>query len=124
MKQFKQGDSEYIGIEVPEGASDFAISERNKIWYSTGVLVSSLKQYAFKKIPEGKYSIIGLATDLTEDQAQQLVDQPEIHPMTDYKDFTDYVVSYGNPCSAKKSLFSRLTSLGLPKNTLIIKKLQ
>lgn len=122
MKQFKQGDSEYIGIEVPEGASDFAISERNKIWYSTGVLVSSLKQYAFKKIPEGKYSIIGLATDLTEEQAKPLVDMIKDNNGNHFYDY--YQDRYAFNISPLESLFSRLTSLGLPKNTLIIKKLQ
>lgn len=70
IKEFKTSKGEFLGVLVPEDAYcfDYVIS-RNKIicWTENGT--------RFIKLPSaGQYKIIGIQTEITEEQAETMVD--------------------------------------------------
>ena len=113
-------------IEVPENAHGFKIvnSDNNMgqaLFFFVGVGLD------FKRLPEGTWSILGLSSDLTEDQWMEVVEK--YHLQEKYKDYftqpnSDLCAAFCPVFStAKESGYSLLKSLSLdPDTTLILIK--
>lgn len=121
MKTFtnKKGIS-YVFFDVPEDARDFKIFNDEQPYLSYFKGVETPRQY----LPQGNYELIGLAKDVSESQAAEIVDgfikydgqsKPisGIHMFQGYSDGRDRF-------TGKQSLSSLIQSLGL-NNPIILK---
>lgn len=130
MTTHKINDREYIFLEVPEGATGFELSthiepmddnfKSNK--YSAVYFDHKDSVYDHVKIPMDDYTILGLASGLTEEQAHNLVDYEIRIGVGVYPNY-EVVNKPFTLTSAKVSLFQLIISKGLnPERTLIIER--
>lgn len=69
-KQINTGKAEILLVELPEGASNPILKPNScEIWYS-----NSLGGYGFSKVLEGNWSILSRADEVTEEQAEKIVE--------------------------------------------------
>ena len=113
MKEFNIGTREFIGVEVPEGANDFAIDGTDNRFgdalFYKAPFMGHEKIRRWKSLPPGNYKIIGLAGELRGRQVTGLL--PEIDFMTcSIKELEGWMVELRK--------FNSLTG-----NTLIMEKL-
>lgn len=144
MKEFKQDDRCYLAVEVPEEAAKFEIcrsvlSKKDHKKYRSdlpycSVWFNSDSECDFVEIDgDFKYNIIGLASQLTEEQAKEMVEEHvvigSVLPNKYYNNYGEYEcrdfrdLIDNSFLSATESLKSRLTFLKLSDNVLIIQKL-
>lgn len=109
----KLSDTIYL-VEVPEGASGFF--EHNGYAYTD----SLSKKDWYKKLPKGQWSIAGLASECTEEQAKGLV------LANKKKGFATIYPSYDEigvfTSGALPALLSFCRSVGVPSERLLIIK--
>jgi hypothetical protein len=126
MTTHKINDREYLFLEVPEGAMNFELYRIDNI----NIMVEFKQSSGFRGVVEvgrelGRnslqkdYTILGIAYELTEEQAFELVDKSRSGGML----YTNYISELDLFFSATDSLKSLITSLGLnPETTLIIER--
>jgi hypothetical protein len=109
----------HIGVQVPEGSDKFVLVA------STFYSPSFLYLQGFDKtidLPPGKYSIVGLAIDLTEEDWYNIVekgDSQHVDLFTHYNSVPEMWLF-----TATESGYSLLESKGLKKETTLILKQQ
>jgi hypothetical protein len=95
-----------IAVEVPDDSGNFDVAEGslyyNAAYYGFGAIGR------MKKLPPGKWKILGLSTELTEEQCEELVEQH-----FDTGEFKEYVLGFYQYRSAKQSFESLLRSKGI-----------
>ena len=131
MTTHKINDREYIFLEVPEGAYNFRKSHNGRNVYEKWVKFDTDTDAIDGKVKVSNtaidYNILGIASELTEEQAMKMVNVTHIGQWRDYEANPNSF----NPCdeyqdcflSAKESLTSLITSKGMnPERTLIIER--
>lgn len=110
-------------VEVPEGAYGFWMLERTELnpavaWYDPGKEFDGMAYSAGKPLPPGNYTLLGLASNLSEHQWMGLVE----HDLFCWFNYVDYMSALSNgKRSAKASGYSLLQSLSLkPENVVIL----
>ena len=121
MTTHKINDREYLFLEVPEGAYNFRKSHNGRNVYEKWVKFDTDTDAIDGKVIVSNtpidYTILGIASKLTEEQAKGLVKQ-----LAGF--YYDYVKrEYLYLTFPQQSLHSLITSLGLnPERTLIIER--
>jgi hypothetical protein len=118
MQQFKilhpKEGVKLIAVKVPEGARTFAI-ELDALFCHMRLGV-----YELIKLPEGNWTILGLSTELTEEQCIELMpieDGLYYFNYTKFKNLPNYRVK------AKESFASFLSSEGVEEPCVLLRKL-
>ena len=115
MTIHKTNEREYIFEIIDEDAKDIYIGLR---MYKYNGTFSK-----FKRTYHAGCKIIGLASELTEEQAKELVEVEDLYFHNGEVCYTHYGDEYSMVDTAKESLTSLITSLGLnPERTLIIER--
>ena len=105
----------YTLVTIPEGANRFHVFNDEAPYLSFFVGIETPRIY----LPPGNYSILCRASEATEEQAAEVVEQK----LTDYDEyyFCDYLdIEFGQKVTARGSLNSLLESKGLKKETTLI----
>jgi len=119
MKEFKTSKGSFLAVKVPEKASDFYVFNDKydpylfyKIKHETGRI----------HLDYAKYSIIGLLSEITEEQAKEVVDKEMMKTFIDYTQ--SKVVDTYCLYSALESFNSLMQAneIDLNGNWLILKK--
>lgn len=115
MTTHKINDREYLFETIDEDAKDIYIGVR---MYKYKRMFSK-----FKRTYHAGYKILGIAYQLTEEQAKELVEIEDVFCEDDDPYYKSYQNIYAMCGTAKDSLRSLITSLGLsPERTLIIER--
>jgi len=120
----------HIGVQVPENqGNDFEIIrdqdnyDQQQLKYPSDKY-NGLQNYSWVNLPPGKYSIVGLAIDLTEEDWRGIVEHRYEYGNSKSKGVLitkDYVNGYSFD-TFKKAGYSLLESKGLAKETTLILK--
>lgn len=83
-----------IAVEVPEGAMGFELfvdyvndGLQNDLWWRMPLKLKGLFEHKFLTIPPGKYTILGIATELPEEVVRELVETTIKYGLTFYKEY-------------------------------------
>lgn len=117
---------EYLLIPIPEGDFELIRNQDNpniqQIQLPTDLFRGHLQNYESFDLPPGNWSIVGKASELSEQQASELVERHEYIHDNNACYYHNYDLPFGLP-TAKESLSSLLSSLGMGEgNTLILKR--
>lgn len=115
----------HLFVEVPEDAKDISIER-----ITTGLMDMTFLCLSRKtQIPNGQYSIVGLAKNLTEEQWEGIVEEWIVYSQGNVPDYfyrnylkEEIVPSNYSLYTKRESGLSLLKSLGLNGNVLILKK--
>jgi hypothetical protein len=120
MTTHKNNDREYLFLEVPEGAHSFKFrngQELKTIYFKVGDDFNGLTNVKTQGAPK---KTIGIASELTEEQAVNLV---EVYKGQSFQNYNYLSKCFMPLFTAVESLKSLITSLGLnPERTLIIER--
>ena len=127
MTTHKINNREYLFLEVPEGAYNFRKSHNGRNVYEKWVKFDTDTDAIDGKVIISNtpidYTILRLASELTEEQAKELVDKFTLLPTTENEGYKNYLTYAKGFKTAIESLHSLITSLGLtPERTLIIER--
>lgn len=129
MTTHKINNREYLLLEVPEGYTKYSLEYNNVICHnSTGfeeieAAPRCLTERQQIESLEVTAEILGIASELTEEQAKELVDKFTLLPTTENEGYKNYLTYAKGFKTAIESLHSLITSLGLnPERTLIIER--
>lgn len=131
MTTHKINDREYLFFEVDKDAKYFTLTGslhfQRRVWVEYRVFHASREALLAEFGVTKDYAILGLATELTEEQAKPIC-LNYISKKGGKEYFADYTAEIDDEISmwlftAKESLNSLITSLGLnPERTLIIER--
>lgn len=129
MKTFNTGVAELVFVEVPKGADSHHLLEARKdMWFLQSLSKDLLGVFPMMQsllLGSGKFEILGLSHELTEEQCRGLVnfDYPDREDLG-YKEYG----GIGWYFFAKESLQSAITASGIEQregyNVLVLKKMK
>lgn len=64
MTEFQSNGKHYLAVEVPEGSKNHRVEST---WKIPRLYFIANMQLEFKELPDGQYSIIGLASEMSEE---------------------------------------------------------
>ncbi len=125
MTQFTTQQGEYIAVHVPVGAFNIFIlnTKHTTVWFKTPQCTST---FSCRRLPHGTYSILGICSELTEEQWAGVVDSAMLNINGDsVLVYRDYFAKEGDLCewysSAKNAAQSLLRYNRIKQNELLIK---
>ncbi len=145
MIKFSTGNGNWVAVEVPTTYRDSRIvGDKLEVLIEYPVwnmgaqppeLESVENDVEEIQLPKGDFVIVGIAQDLTEEEAEQIVDCYTLDTGYDESDINGYYINYTNPPNSKnevspdtafegdplKSFASLLRAHSIPSNNLILK---
>jgi len=111
-------NNHFLMVEVPEGTTRVFTNNGHTLWHASGE-----QEYpkAYIQLPPGKWVEIGLASDLTEEQAAEIV-EPKQYGEHDF--YQHYLYPADDSCMvfAESSLLTLCKSKGMRPNTTVFLK--
>lgn len=124
MIQTETSKAKIIFVSVPNDATNFHFAlQQIRLWYDT----SDSKNYS-EELPQGNWTILNVLDDVTEDEAKIVVNNPYRGYYYEY--LPKGAMRLSNTAAnhpfdtAKESLHSLATSLGVEGKTIIIYQLK
>jgi hypothetical protein len=125
IQEFKTSKGEFLGVLVPDDARDICLKQDIDVveYYSDKYLDGETNTWV--TLPKGTWKIVGIQTEITEEQANEIVDE-SIHTglFAHYvKDIPVNTYCYKNAFESFNSLMQKL-EIKPDTKTLIIQKIK
>lgn len=124
IQEFKTSKGEFLGVLVPDDFES-AILEDDGITIWQKEKKGSWVNY--KSLPKGQYKIIGIQTEITEEQAKEIVDSDDDYGVVMYQNYATASMQYcDEQLTSLESFNSLMQKLEIKPDTktLIIQKIK